>query len=75
MSVQSYKFDNIIFLSNKRLTNLDKVHGLRHSGLHQLLDVPFLLVRELVWAAARAARTSTVRSCKLVVMLPRAIGH
>ena len=55
--------------------SLNKVHRLVHSGLYQLLDVLLLLVRELMWVAARAARTSTIRGCKLVVMLPRAIGH
>ena len=46
-----------------------------HSRLHQLLDVLLLLVGELMWVAARAARTSAVRGCKLIVMLPGAVGH
>ena len=46
-----------------------------HGGLHQLLDVLLLLVGELMWVAARAARSSAVRGCQLVVVLPGAVCH
>ena len=55
--------------------DLYKVHGLVNCSLHQLLDVPLLLVRELMWVAARTARTSTIRRCQLVVVLPGAVCH
>ena len=55
--------------------DLDKVHGLVNCSLHQLLDVPLLLVCELLWVAAGAARTSAVRRCQLVVVLPGAVSH
>ena len=61
--------------SEEIIADLDKVHRLVHSGLHQLLDVPLLLVGEFMWVAARAARTSTVRGCQLVVVLPGAVCH
>ena len=46
-----------------------------HCGLHLLLDVSLLLVRELMRVATGAARTSPVRRCQLVVVLPGAVSH
>ena len=72
----------ILFLKGKRALskwegpyNLDKIHGLCNSSLDKLLNIPLLLVRKVVWTTSRAARTSAVRSCELVVVLPRSVCH
>ena len=79
---QDFCMQQILFLKGKRalsgwegLYSLDKIHGLCNSCLDKLLDVPLLLVREVVWTASRATRTSAVRGCKLVVVLPRSVCH
>ena len=44
-------------------------------GLHQGLDVPPLLVGEVVGRAAGAHRAAAVRGSQLVVVLARAVRH
>ena len=80
-NVTDFYMQQILFLKGKRALSgweglsLDKIHGLCNSCLDELLDVLLLLVREVVWTASRAARTSAVRGCELVVMLPRSVCH
>ena len=77
-----FYMQQVLFLTGKRalsgwegLHSLDEIHGLCNSRLHQLLDLPLLLVREIMWTASRATRTSAVRGCELVVVLPRSVCH
>ena len=71
----------ILFLKGKRALSeweglcLDKIHGLCNSRFDKLLDLPLLLVSEVVWTASRATRTSAVRGCELIVVLPRSVCH
>ena len=76
-----FSMQQILFWKGRRALSgweglsLDKIHGLCNSCLDKLLDISLLLVREVVWTASRATRTSTVRSCELVVVLPRSVCH
>ena len=55
--------------------SLDEVHGVVDGGLHQGLDVPPLLVGEVVGRAAGAHGAAAVGGRQLVVVLARAVRH
>ena len=80
-NVTDFYMQQILFLKGKRALSgweglsLDKIHGLCNSCLDKLLDISLLLLREVVWTASRATRTFAVRSCELVVVLPRSVCH
>ena len=56
-------------------TKSDKIHGLLHALLQDLLDLDPLLLGELHAAGTASAGAATVRPGQVVVMFPGSVGH